>query len=179
MSPNFFPAVEIWRLPRAAFAASLREMALDGEHGNEGIALWLGKRDGALVTITRVVCLRGDDVVREPAHLSVGADTLNEVADLAIDNGVTFVGQIHSHGRHFGVDLSLTDRRYGVAVPHFLSVVAPDYALRPDTTLSECGVHVFEAGAGYRRLGAAESARRLVLTDDDDVTVMTVGAAAP
>jgi hypothetical protein len=179
VSGNFFPAVEIWRLPRAAFAASLREMALDGEHGNEGIALWLGKRDGALATITCVVCLRGDDVVREPAHLSVGANTLNEVADLAIENGVTFVGQIHSHGRHFGVDLSLTDRRYGVAVPHFLSVVAPEYALRPDTTLSECGVHVFEPGAGYRRLDPAESARRLVLTSDHDVTVMTVGSAAP
>jgi len=179
MSPNFFPAVETWRLPRAAFAASLREMALDGKNGNEGIVLWLGKRDGAIVTITRVVCLRGDDVVREPAHLSVGADTLNEVGDLAIEHGVTFIGQIHSHGRHFGVDLSLTDRRYGVAVPHFLSVVAPDYALRPDTTLSECGVHVFEAGAGYRRLDTAESARRLVLTDDDNVTVMTVGAATP
>jgi len=176
VTSEFFPAVDVWHLPRSAFAASLHEMARDGIHGNEGIALWLGRRVGAVATVTHVVCLRGSDVVREPAHLHVGAGTLNDVADIAIEHGVSIVGQIHSHGRDFGVDLSLTDRRYGIAVPHFLSVVAPDYALRSDTTIAECGVHVFEAGKGYRRLDARESAGRLLLTDDVEATILLAGS---
>jgi hypothetical protein len=158
MTHEFFPTVERWHVPRSAFAASLIEMSRDGHQGNEGIAFWLGTRSGGIATITHVVCLRGRDVVREPAYLHVGADTINEIADLGIEHGASIIGQIHSHGPRHGVDLSPTDRRYGIAVPYFLSVVAPDYALRPTTSIAECGVHVFEAGAGYRRLDAHESA---------------------
>jgi hypothetical protein len=150
-------------------------MARDGREGNEGIALWLGRRTGGIATITHVVCLRGADVEREPDYLRVGSGTLNAVADLAIEHGVSLIGQIHSHGPHHGVNLSPTDRRYGVAVPHFLSVVAPDYALRPDTKIEECGVHVFEAGAGYRRFEAHECAVRLQITDDVEAVVVVAG----
>lgn len=174
MNPNFFPAVASWRLPKKAFAASLEEMARDGQLGNEGIALWLGARADGVAAITHVVCLRGADVVREPDYLHVGADTLNEVGDFAIERGLTLVGQIHSHGLRYGVDLSLTDRRYGIAVPYFLSVVAPDYALRHDTAFDECGVHVFESGTGYRRLEQTEATARILLVDDA-VTVATLG----
>jgi hypothetical protein len=173
---KYFPAIEAWHLPRAVFAASLREMARDGVNGNEGIALWLGHRANAIAKITHVVCLRGTDVVREPDYLHVGAAILNDVADLAVEHGVSVVGQIHSHGSYFGVDLSVTDRRYGIAVPHFLSVVAPDYGLRSGITLAECGVHVFEASCGYRRLAPAESSVRLLLTDAVEATVLVVGS---
>lgn len=175
MSSKFFPAIDSWQLPRTALVASLDEMARDGRNGNEGIAFWLGRRSGAVASITHVVCVRGSDVVREPAHLHVGAGTLNDVADLAIEHGVSIVGQIHSHGPYFGVDLSVTDRRYGIAVPHFLSVVAPDYAQRPGTRIEDCGVHVFQQGVGYRRLDVGESAARLLVTDDV-ATVLVAGS---
>ncbi len=179
MNPKFFPAVDTWRVPREALEASVREMARDGIHGNEGIALWLGTREGGVVTITHVVCVRGQDVVREPAYLSVGSATLNEVGDVAIEHGVTFVGQIHSHGPRFGVDLSPTDRRFGVAVPYFLSLVAPDYALRTHISLDACGVHVFEPANGFRRLGGHEITERLAVVEDTEVTEITVGQPTP
>ncbi|MGH7271031.1 MAG: hypothetical protein ACREJ3_11425 [Polyangiaceae bacterium] len=179
MSSKFFPTIESWQLPRAALVASLDEMARDGRDGNEGIAFWLGRRTGGVASISHVVCLRGNDVVREPAHLHVGAGTLNDVADLAIEHGVSIVGQIHSHGPYFGVDLSVTDRRYGIAVPHFLSVVAPDYALRPGTRIEDCGVHVFEAGAGYRRLDVGESVARVLVSDHLGAMVLVAGSERP
>lgn len=176
MSSQFFPMIDEWHLPRTAFAASLHEMARDGKDGNEGIALWLGRRYAGIATITHVVCLRGSDLVREPDYLRLGEGTLNDVADLAIEHAVSMIGQIHSHGPHFGVNLSPTDRRYGIAVPYFLSVVAPDYALREGTTIEDCGVHVFEEGSGYRRLDARESAARVRIIDDVDTIALFAGS---
>jgi hypothetical protein len=177
VNPAFFPTVDTWQVPRKALVASLREMARDGICGNEGIALWLGTRDSGIVTITHVVCLRGDDVARDPDYLNVGSATLNEVGDVAIGHGVTFVGQIHSHGPQFGVDLSPTDRRFGVAVPYFLSLVAPDYALRTGISLEDCGVHVFEPSNGFRRLTRDEITERLALVEDAEITEIVVNSA--
>jgi len=89
--------------------------------------------------------------------------------------GVVLVGQIHSHGELYGTDLSYADRTFGIAVPYFLSLVAPDYALRPQAHLKDCGVHVFERGCGFRRLFAAEVARRLLIIPAAPVSVIIVG----
>ena len=53
------------------------------------------------------------------------------------------VGQIHSHDRSYGVDLSWVDIKYGLSVPYYLSVVAPDYALNPETVWDDCGTHIY------------------------------------
>jgi hypothetical protein len=77
-----------------------------------------------------------------------------------------------------GTDLSLTDRRYGIAVPGMLSLVAPDYAQRKDTTLAECGVHIFifQRGVGWRRFSATEVQNRLSLSGEADAVILTAGA---
>jgi hypothetical protein len=62
-------------------------------------------------------------------------------------------------------------------VPYYLSIVAPDYGLRPDTRLVECGVHVFEPAIGYRRLPPAEIDERIRLVPGAAVPVLTVGGA--
>ena len=171
---NYFPVVESWLISEGALAASLSEMARDGMVGNEGVAMWLGRR-GLIAEVTHVVRLRGPGVVREPDHLHVHAHLLNDVADLAIEHEVSLLGQIHSHGPGYGVDLSLTDRRYGIAVPYFLSVVAPDYALRDETTLADCGLHVYERDHGFRRLHPPESADRVRVARGGSVTLLTAG----
>lgn len=172
---NFYPAVEAWILPRLALEASMREMAIDGGLGREGVALWLGKRDGSLAQISQVVILRGPGVVKRRDLLEISADLLNDVTDVAIELGVMLVGQIHSHGPEFGTNLSRTDRLYGIMVPDYLSVVAPDFALRPNTMIGECGVHLFVSGSGYRRLSANEIDRRIRISGASDVPVLTVG----
>ena len=118
--------------------------------------------------------LRGSGVRKEPGLLRIEPWLLNEVADLAIDLAVSLVGQIHSHGRGW-VDLSPTDRDDGIAVPHYLSVIAPWFALRPGTGLADCGVHVFEPSAGWRRMSASEVRGRLRVISGGRAPLITVG----
>ncbi len=173
---KFFSEPERWIIVWHVFAESIAEMARDGVHRNEGVAMWLGRRDGSTAIITHLGVLRGPHVQKEPDLLMIGAEVINDLTDLALENGVRLIGQIHSHGPRFGTDLSLTDRRYGIAVPGMLSLVAPDYAQRKDTTLAECGVHIFQRGVGWRRFSAAEVQSRLSLSGDADAVILTAGA---
>ena len=172
---SFFTPISTWRLPETALAQSLREMAQDGILGNEGVALWLGHRGNGQAEVTHLVALRGTGVIKGPNQLVIRPQLVNEVTDLAIELGLVLVGQIHSHGDLYGTDLSYADRNLGIKVPYFLSLVAPDYALRPQTRLEECGVHLFEPGSGFRRLSPSEVAGRLVLVPGAPLPVSTVG----
>lgn len=172
---RFFPPIDTWRIPELVLTESFREMSRDGQQGNEGTALWLGRRDKGHAEVTHVVTLRGPDVVKRPDLLMIEPALVNEVTDLAIDLGTALIGQIHSHGKLYGTDLSYSDRTFGITVPYFLSLVAPDYALRPQLRLNECGVHVFEPGSGFRRLPDAEIGRRLLLVPTAPVSVTSVG----
>ena len=164
MNKKYFPLVERWNLPENALANSIAEMSLEGAYGNEGVVLWLGRRSNKEAWITHLVMLRGPGCIKRPAQLVIHESVLAAVTDIAIEYDVSLIGQIHSHGPGYGVDLSPTDRMYGVTVPYYLSLVAPDYAMRSDTSLIECGVHVLELGHGFRRLSSAEVESRVILT---------------
>lgn len=174
----FFPTVKQWQIPQAAFDASMAEMAQDGKAGNEGIALWLGQRPDDVATVQHVVVLRGPGIKRGPAILMLDAALINDVTDLAIELGACLVGQIHSHGKYFGTNLSPTDLQHGINVPYYLSVVAPDYATRRQTQLTDCGVHIYEPPKGYRRLTITEIQQRVALLPDSPIKVHRVGGPA-
>jgi hypothetical protein len=172
-----FSKIQTWQLPGIALTESLVEMARDGREGNEGVVLWLGRRFQGHSQITHLVGLRGPNIVRRPDYLQIEPELLNDVADLTIELNVSLVGQIHSHGVGYETDLSITDRRYGIAVPYFLSVVAPDYGLRQGTTITDCGIHVFEPDFGFRRLSSTEAAERIQITDVNNLPFLIVGEA--
>lgn len=172
---KYFTPIDTWSIPESALEESCREMARDGSSGNEGVALWLGQRHDGRAHVTHVIVLRGPDVVKRPDQLTIRPQLLNLVTNLAIEYESVLIGQIHSHGQMYGTDLSYADRTLGITVPYFLSIVAPDYALRPCTRLEDCGIHVFEPGSGFRRLSANESAHRVLLVPSADVPVLTVG----
>ncbi len=176
MSERYFPRVDRWRLAADVLDVSLADMARDGARGNEGVALWLGNRKSGRASVSHVVLLRGPGVRKGPELMVIESWLLNDVTDFAIDAGVCLIGQIHSHGIGYSTSLSETDRKYGVAVPHYLSIVAPDFAQRPSTTIMDCGVHVFETGTGYRRLGTAEVEKRVRIDTSQLAEVITVGA---
>ncbi len=172
---SFFSPISTWHVPVSALAESLREMARDGLLGNEGVALWLGRRGDGRAEVTHMVTLRGPGVIKRPKQLVLQPELINEVTDLALELGVVLVGQIHSHSELCGTDLSYADRTFGITVPYYLSLVAPDYALRPRTRLEDCGVHVFEPSTGFRRLSPAELSRRILLVPGGSIPVLTVG----
>lgn len=154
-----------WEVPAEALVLSHAEMRIDGVMGNEGTALWLGRRiDGAAI-VSHVACLRGPGIHKEPDLIHISTDLFNEVADIASDLGVYIVGQIHSHGIGYLLDLSPTDRRHGIRVAGFLSIVAPDYCLNGHLDIHNCGVHVCGQDGVFRRLTIGESKSRIVVTN--------------
>lgn len=172
---SFYHTVSAWHIPAAAWAASLTELAADGRRGTEGIALWLGTRYGGVARISHVALLRGPHVHRSRYLVQVEPELLNDLTDAVCDRGIVLVGQIHSHAPECRTDLSLADRQYGFTVPGYLSMVAPDFASRPRTPVGDCGVHIFEPGAGYRRLSANDVRERVLLVDSAGFDVFHVG----
>lgn len=172
---KYFPTVTRWSLSEAVLQASMAEMARDGADGNEGVAMWLGRRSEGCAHVTHVVALRGHGVIKRPAQLVIQESVFAAITDAAIDLGVSLIGQIHSHGPGYGVDLSPTDRMYGVAVPYYLSLVAPDYAMRPMTPLTACGVHVLQPGQGFQRLTLPEIKTRFELTRESNPPLIVIG----
>lgn len=107
--------------------------------------------------------------------LRLSESLINDVTDLAIDHGAMLVGQIHSHGTGYGTNLSPTDRKYGISIPHYLSLVAPHYGTRPETRIGECGVYVFEPGTGFRRLPFKEASRRVEIVSGHATPMLMAG----
>ncbi len=172
---KYFPPISKWHLPQAVLPMSLKELAYDGVMGNEGVVLWLGQRRNGIATITHLVGLRGQSVIKQPDFLHIEASLFNEIADLAIELGITLLGQIHSHGRWFGTDLSPTDRALGIATPYYLSIVAPDFGLRSRLQLADCGIHIFEPGHGFRRLSNEEVRRQVEVTPVPPPSLLILG----
>jgi len=172
---SFFTPISSWRVPASALEQSIREMAHDGLLGNEGVTLWLGRRGNGQAEVTHLVALRGPGIIKRPDQMVIQPQLVNEVTDLAIELSLVLVGQIHSHGELYGTDLSYADRNLGIKVPYFLSLVAPDYALRPQTQLEDCGVHLFEPAGGFRRLPPAEAAQRILVVQGPPLPMLTAG----
>lgn len=175
MKQSIFPPVKEWLIPTTVLPDSIAEMARDGLMGNEGIVLWLGRRLDGEATITHLVALRGPGVDKSAAFLRISTDLMNTVTDVAINLGVSLIGQIHSHGPFYGTDLSFTDIKYGIAVPDYLSIVAPDYSLNRATKLKDCGIHVFHAEEGYKRLSSSEFEHRFHMVPGDRPPMLQVG----
>jgi hypothetical protein len=148
-----------WTLPQDLLSRSIEIMRPAGRAGNEGLALWMGTGDDDSVVVTHVFGVHGSGFVTSPLYLRLSFRAIAQLSDLADQRGVYLVGQIHSHPGTL-VDLSDLDRIQGFRVPDFLSVVCPHYAQRPQTTLDNCGVHVFDRG-DYRRLTSMEARRRI------------------
>jgi hypothetical protein len=173
---NYFPQIDRWHMPLNTLGKSLQEMALDGALGNEGISLWLGdKNEHGDATVSHEVHLRGPGIVKSPANIQIAPDLMRKVHEVARQLELTLVGQIHSHGAEYGVSLSFVDRRYGISVPYYLSVVAPDYAMRPKTTIEDCGVHVFMPGVGYVGLTTEQIRKCIFIESERPIEILTIG----
>lgn len=176
---TFFPIVQRWLIPPTLLQVSLSEMALDGVDGNEGICLWLGVRNqDETATISHVIKLRGEGVIKSPANVRVTPELMREVHAFAKAQRKQLVGQIHSHGREYGVDLSFVDLRYGVSVPYYLSVVAPSYALNPATTWDDCGVHICDPKEGFTRIFSRVIAKRISICNQLTLEECTIYGTA-
>jgi len=172
---NYFPKTNKWLIPKAALDSSRDEMALDGRYENEGTSLWLGKKENGEARLTHIVFLRGAGIYKSPLNIQVAPELMREVHEKAQAVGAILIGQIHSHSRLCGVDLSQSDHAYGIRVPYFLSIVYPDYAQTESTGIADCGVHVFLPDKGFVRLSRKQVARQIVVDSTLPVEILIVG----
>lgn len=177
MNTQYFPPTRLWRIPKAAIEDSLAEMAIDGLKGREGLVLWLGKDHAETAEVTHLVRLRGPLIQKRRDVINIHPALLNDVADIAIERAVRLLGQVHTHGPGYRLDLSWTDRESGIKVPSYLSLVAPDYA-QTRTPVHDWGVHVFAREAGYVRLSRDQALRCLQVIDGLHPPMLTVGGRA-
>jgi proteasome lid subunit RPN8/RPN11 len=174
MNNPYFTQTRLWRIPQAAIEDSLDEMAIDGIKGTEGIVLWLGKDSDDTAVVTNLIRLRGPLVVKRKEYINIHSALLNDVADIAIEHGLRLLGQVHSHPPGCSVDLSPTDRMYGIQVPSYLSLVAPDFA-RTRVPVDHWGVHIYRAESGYIRVRHEDVHRCLQITDGPRPPMFTAG----
>lgn len=172
---SYFPKIDRWLISNQLFLETLRELALDGQHGNEGTCFWLGRRTNQEAIVSQLVLLRGEGVWKAPLNVTVSASLLRKVHDEAILREVILLAQVHSHSAECGVDMSPTDHAYGVSVPYFLSIICPDYARGKRTTIQDCGVHVCIPRAGYVRLSDSEISQQIRLVSQAPYETITVG----
>lgn len=172
MTESYFSTPKAWRIPPSAFSTSLAEMANDGKQGNEGIAFWLGTREKGVATVKHIVGLRGPLIFKAPLAMRIHASLVNDLTDLALELGMILLGHIHAHPGTF-IDMSDVDRTYGISTPGYLSAIAPYYATRPDTAISECSFHVFERGTGYRRF-TVDEVSKFVHPEGGEIVPITI-----
>lgn len=175
---NFFPKINRWTIPTNALEQSIADMAADGRNGNEGTCFWLGQRGRAEAEISDVFFLRGGGVRKSPRNVRVSAELMREVHERAQELGLILLGQIHSHSALCGVDMSASDHAFGISVPFFLSIICPNYAQNPMTTIRECGVHVFLPGKGYVRLSEEQVERKMLFVPGQMARTSIIGEKA-
>ena len=159
---SLYETTDTWVFPETALTESITDMAEDGRRGSEGIVLWAGTLEDGVGRITHVIGLHGPLIQKRPLQMHIDPDLFSKVSIFCAKAKIFLLGQIHSHPGTF-TDLSETDKKYGIATPNFLSVVAPHYAQKPLTTWAECGVHVFEEDHGFHRLSPHELENLIVL----------------
>ena len=175
MSAAFFSKVTKWLFPADALDVALSELRIDGARSTEGIALWLGHRNSGIASVTHMVYLRGSGLFKTDVHIRVNQDLFNEVTDSAINLGKTLIGQIHSHPSAAGVEMSYSDIAGTPQVPYYLSIVVPDFAMRAQTELVDCGVHVFDPKKGFRRLSSRLVRQRITFAEGEHIQRITMG----
>ncbi len=173
---SYFSSVEKWKIPQTAVSDCLAEMSIDGQNGNEGIVLFLGRDNGDAAEVTHLVRLRGSNIKKYPDFINIDASLFNEVTDLASEHRARLIGQVHSHGPGYFLDLSRTDREYGIHAPCYLSLVAPDYGLS-QKPLGTWGIHVYMENRGYVRLTRSEVLRKIEMVPGAQLPFLTAGGA--
>jgi hypothetical protein len=145
---------DLYHVPGQVLTATRDFLYTRGLEGSEGTALWIGRRAGSEIQITRVLipeqlCLKSAYGVAvqltEQAHYTL-TDHLAP--------GERFYIRIHSHpGRAYH---SKTDDANGVITHQgAISIVVPNFAVEP-LTITSCAVYRLDHGRGWVPLSEHE-----------------------
>ncbi|MFL5953686.1 MAG: hypothetical protein ACJ76I_06225 [Gaiellaceae bacterium] len=162
MESSPYTAIEQWRLPQLAVAATLASVVGAGRRGDEAGVFWLGERS-TVSSVRAVVSLRGRGVLESSGLWTVSSEVYGVVSRLAREHSLTLLGTAHTHARGVRVGLSYTDRRDGVRVPDFLAVVIGNGGADRDP--KDWSFNIFET-RDFRELLSANFQGRILDVDE-------------
>jgi Prokaryotic homologs of the JAB domain len=147
-SPHGFLDLTAVRVPRRCADEAQQHLRAVGRQGNEGFALWIGRRAGVEFRVdeTIIPAQRG---LRTGSGVcvTVGSEELFRINRYLYDSGRQLVAQLHSHPTD--AYHSETDDTFPIATTAgAFSLVIPDFAVRP-FDLAECAVYRLVPGEGW------------------------------
>jgi hypothetical protein len=147
-------------VPRRLADAAQKHLREVGRSGNEGFALWIGRRTGRVFHVdeTLIPEQRGLQF-NSGVCVTVGSEELFRINKYLYATGRQLVAQLHSHPTD--AYHSETDDAYPIATTAgSFSLVVPDFAARP-FSLDECAVYRLVPGDGWLEF-PAPAVRRLI-----------------
>jgi hypothetical protein len=122
-------------IPDAGVAAIVEETAAFGVRELEtgGFLLVPRERSVEAAAVVSTVAFAGDvGIVRHRDVFQISERALDRIFTFADDRGLWIPAQFHSH--EVGAFLSFTDKRHGLCVEEFTSIVIPTFAAPPEDT---------------------------------------------
>lgn len=138
-------------LPSVLAEETQRNLRTAGLGGNEGLVVWSGVQDGSVFHIRTATAppQRGIHTA-EGVCVVVDGDALHQLNVDTFKRGERLFAQVHSHpGRAYH---SAMDDQYAVITsPGGLSLVVPDFAVRP-FRVTECAVYQLAPGGRWMEI---------------------------
>lgn len=160
-----FLDLEALHVPRRLADAAQHHLRLVGRQGNEGFALWIGRRAGHVFHVDETVIpeQRGLQFA-SGVCVTVGSEELFRINKYLYATGRQLVAQLHSHPTD--AYHSETDDTFPIATTAgAFSLVIPDFAVRP-FSLEECAIYRLVPDNGWLEFPAPAVRRVIRLTND-------------
>lgn len=163
LSPGF-EALKHIALPLGVAERSQSSLRSAGRSGNEGLVLWSGVQEGESFTI-RTVTVPRQRAIRsaDGVCVVVDGDALHQFNVETYRRGERLIAQVHTHpGRAYHSEMD--DRYAVVTAPGGLSLVVPDFAVRP-FDLRECAVYRLSTRGAWLEVAQREVGRLFSIVD--------------
>lgn len=135
-----------------------------GKDGHEGMALWLGVQDGHEFMVSKTLVPKQRHIRNaDGVCVVIDADELHRLNVLLYKEGLTLLGQIHSHpGCAYHSD---TDDRYAIATTvGCLSLVVPDFARAP-FRIPSCATYRLDGRGRWMAVSSRDAAQLIFIED--------------
>lgn len=152
-------------IPRSLIDKTVKSLKEQGAKSNEGLVLWAGieAKDGSKFVTTCVYPKQQCYSISVSSDLIAGAKVVREIRK----RGLEIIAEIHSHPGYW-VGHSLTDDKNPfVLADGNISIVVPRFAEEGMEPLWKCGIHVYCAGDGWKRLTRNEIEQGFVVIDQE------------
>lgn len=151
-------------VPCRLATAAQEHMRKVGRAGNEGFALWVGRRDGSRFEVDETLIPKQEGMkVDSGVCVTVGREELFRINRYLYTTGRLLIAQLHSHPTD--AYHSKTDDTFPIATTAgAFSIVIPDFAVRP-FALDDCAVYRLAPKEGWLELPLPAARRVIHLTD--------------